>query len=150
MEFATQLCRDMVATPLPAADFFSGLRPSADRVLMSPVHVTDVADACLAVLTDESAVGSAFELGGPEILSWAEMIRRIGTAVDRRKWVLPLPMAVVRIAALLFERWPFFPVTRDQLTMLGEGNVADPAVIETLLGRKPLAFTPAALAYLSC
>jgi len=148
MEFATQLYRDMVATPLPALEFFSGTRPAAGQVLMSPVHVTDVAEACLAALENASTVGRVYQIGGPEVLSWAEMIRRIGAAVGRRKWLLPVPLALMQFAALLFERLPFFPVTRDQLTMLAEGNVADPAGIETLLGREPLAFTPATLAYL--
>jgi len=133
MEFATQLYRDMVATPLPALEFFSGTRPAAGQVLMSPVHVTDVAEACLAALENASTVGRVYQ---------------IGAAVGRRKWLLPVPLALMQFAALLFERLPFFPVTRDQLTMLAEGNVADPAGIETLLGREPLAFTPATLAYL--
>jgi len=44
---------------------------------------------------------------------------------------------------------PFFPATRDQLTMLAEGNTADSAVLETLINRPPTAFVPENLSYLS-
>ncbi|HSN50902.1 MAG TPA: NAD(P)H-binding protein, partial [Woeseiaceae bacterium] len=50
MEFATQLYRDMVRAPLPAVGFHTGLTPAHGEVLMSPVHVCDVADAFVSAL----------------------------------------------------------------------------------------------------
>lgn len=149
MEFATQLRRDMVDMPLPAVAFFSGLSPAEGAVVMSPVHVEDVADAFVAALGDDETIGRIYELGGPEVLTWTDMIERIGAAVGRKKLILPMPIGVMRLAATLFDRLSFFPVTRDQLTMLEEGNTADPAVIETLIGRPPRRFDAAALAYLA-
>lgn len=149
MEFATQLCRDMVDMPLPAVAFFSGLSPAEGAVVMSPVHVEDVADAFAAALGDDATVGRIYELGGPEVLTWSDMIERIGTAVGRNKLILPMPIGLMRLAATLFDRLPFFPVTRDQLTMLEEGNTADPAVIAGLIGRPPRAFDAAGLRYLA-
>lgn len=149
MEFATQLRRDMVDMPLPAVAFFSGLSPAAGAVVMSPVHVEDVADAFVAALGDDETIGRIYELGGPEVLTWTDMIERIGAAVGRKKLILPMPIGFMRLAATLFDRLSFFPVTRDQLTMLEEGNTADPAVIETLIGRSPRRFDAGALAYLA-
>jgi len=149
MEFATQLRRDMVDMPLPAVAFFSGLSPAEGAVVMSPVHVEDVADAFVAALGDDETIGRIYELGGPEVLTWTDMIERIGAAVGRKKLILPMPIGVMRLAATLFDRLSFFPVTRDQLTMLEEGNTADPAVIEALIGRPPRRFDAAALAYLA-
>jgi NADH dehydrogenase len=73
MEFATQLYQDMVRMPLPAVGFHTGLSPAGGEVLMSPVHVRDVADAFVNALADESTVGKCFVLGGPEVVSWPEM-----------------------------------------------------------------------------
>jgi NADH dehydrogenase len=57
MEFATQLFREMVRPPVPAVSFFSGRDPKQGAVVMSPVHITDVAAAFLVALenVDSSA-----------------------------------------------------------------------------------------------
>ena len=149
MEFATQLYRDMVHKPIPAIGFFSGLNPGTGAVLMSPVHVEDVARAFVNSLSDASTLGKTYNLGGPEVVSWPEMIRRIAAATGRRKWIIPFPIGVMKLAATLLDWLPLFPVTRDQLTMLAEGNTADPKVIESLTGKAPIAFSPEHLAYLN-
>lgn len=149
MEFATQLFQDMVEKPIPAVGFFSGLSPVSGAIVMSPVQVEDVASAFVNSLTDDSTVGESYNLGGPEILSWTEMIRRIATATGRKKWIIPLPIALMKLAATLFDWLPFFPVTKDQLTMLAEGNTANPDVIESLIGKSPSPFTLEHLDYLN-
>lgn len=148
LEIATQLYRDMVDTPLPAVGFFGGWLPRAGVVEMSPVHVEDVADAFMRALDDPRTIGGTFVLGGPERLTWNEMIRRVAAAAGRRKWIVPMPIALMRLPALLFDRLPFFPVTRDQLTMLAEGNVAEPVQLQELIGREPRAFSAMNLTYL--
>jgi NADH dehydrogenase len=141
MEFATQLYRDMVRPPIPAAGF-SGVR-------MSPVHIEDVADAFVAALRDTSTIGKTVELAGPEILSWEEMVMRIADAAGKSKVILPVPIWIMRIGATLFDWLPFYPVTRDQLTMLEEGNTASSAPLEAMINRPATQFTPASLAYLA-
>jgi NADH dehydrogenase len=148
MEFATQLLQDMVAPPLPALEFFQGISPSRGPILMSPVLVTDVADAILAALANDETIGKVYPLGGPEILTWREMIRRVAAAVGRRKLLVPMPVKLVMLAASLLDRIPTFPVTRDQLQMLIEGNTVDPSIIESLIGRAPAKFDVEHLAYL--
>lgn len=115
---------------------------------MSPVQVTDVAQAFVSALEDPSSVGRTCILAGPEILSWTEMLRRIAQAAGRNKWIVPMPIRLMMVAATLFGWLPFFPVTRDQLTMLAEGNIGNPADLTALIGREPQAFLPANLAYL--
>ena len=148
MEFATQLYQEMVRPPLPAVAFFTGLNPAAGPVLMSPVHIQDVADAFVAALDDADTIGQRFELGGPEVLSWSEMLRRIAGAVGKRKLTVPMPLGLMKVGATLFDWLPFFPVTRDQLTMLAEGNTVDPAALRDLIGREPLSFVTRNLDYL--
>jgi uncharacterized protein YbjT (DUF2867 family) len=148
MEFATQLLGQMVRPPIPAVNFILGNRARCGAVVMSPIHVEDVADAFLAALDDDRSFGKTYALGGPETLTWKQLISRIAVAVGRHKWLLPMPIGLMRITATLFDWLPFFPVTRDQLTMLEEGNVADPAVVKKLIGREPTAFTARNLHYL--
>lgn len=141
MEFATQLHRDMVRPPLPAVEF--------PGVNMSPVAVTDVADAFAAALRDPATIGETIELAGPEVLEWGEMVRRIAAAAGRKKIVLPMPLGLMRIGAWLFDWLPFYPVTRDQLTMLAEGNTGTPDALEGLIKRPAKRFTAESLHYLS-
>jgi len=149
MEFATQLFKDMVRPPIPAVSFFSGRSPDKGAVVMSPVHIDDVARAFVAALENDKTIGQTFALGGPEVLSWQTMVRRIAEATGRSKWLLPMPIWIMRIGATLFDWLPFFPVTRGQLTMLEEGNTADPAVLKQLIGRDPQGFSVDALGYLN-
>ena len=148
MEFATQLYRDMVRMPLPGVGFHTGLSPASGEVLMSPVHVRDVADAFASALIDDSTIGKCFMLGGPEVVSWPQMLQRIAAAVGKTKFILPMPIGVMKLGATLFDWLPFFPVTRDQLTMLADGNTAEPDELAQLIGRQPAEFSPGNLAYL--
>ena len=148
MEFATQLYEDIVRLPVPAIGFHTGWLPAKGPVMMSPVAAADVADAFVAALADDRTIGHTYHLGGPDALSWVDMIRRVAAAVGKGKIVLPMPIAIMRIAATLFDRLPFFPVTRDQLTMLEQGNVCSDEELRALIGRDPQAFTPERLSYL--
>ena len=141
MEFATQLYRDMIRPPAPAVAF-PGVR-------MSPVAIRDVADAFVAALGDPATIGQTIELAGPEVLEWEEMVRRIAAAVGRKKIVLPMPLGLMRFGATLLDWLPFYPVTRDQLTMLEEGNTGTPDALQGLIGRPATAFTADSLRYLS-
>ena len=141
MEFATQLYRDMVKPPLPGVEF-PGVR-------MSPVAVEDVADAFVRALHDDETIGQTYELGGPEVLSWGDIFERITEAAGKSKFALTMPLPLMRIGATMFDWLPFYPVTRDQLTMLEEGNTAPPDDLQSLIGRDAQAMTPEALAYLA-
>ena len=149
MEIGTQLFRDMVRPPIPAVDFFTMFGSLRGPVCMSPVHVKDVAEAFVSALQKPTTAGKVLELGGPAALTWGEMIRRVAAATDRRKLLLPMPIELMSIAALFLDWLPFFPVTRDQLTMLSQGNTAPPEALADLIGRPPVAFDQDSLAYLS-
>jgi hypothetical protein len=69
--------------------------------------------------------------------------------VGKRKLILPMPIGFMKLGATLFDRLPFFPVTRDQLTMLADGNTAEPDELASLIKREPADFSPENLAYLA-
>jgi NADH dehydrogenase len=149
MEFASQLTRDIVRSPLPAPLFYPGLLPTrAGAFRMSPVHVEDVALAMVRTLADPAWHGQTLHLGGPEELSWREILARLAQAIGRRKTMLPVPALGLAGAAALLERFESFPITRDQLHMLLEGNVCSPHDLERL-GIVPRRFDTGHLAYLA-
>lgn len=87
-----------------------------------PVYVGDVADAVMAALNQPEAAGTIFELGGPKIMSFREILGWILAQIGRHRPLVPLPPA----AAEMLARIPFSGMTRDQLLMLSRDNVANP------------------------
>lgn len=148
MEFCTQLRDQMIRPPLPAPAFFTGLSPSKGSFSMSPVFVEDVAAAFVRSLDAAEAIGATWELGGPDALRWPEILRRIARACGRSKLILPVPVLPLRLAAGVLDRFSFFPVTRDQLTMLLEGNVVNSEEAFQRLGITPAPFADEQLDYL--
>ncbi len=148
-EFATQLRRDIVDSPLPAPLFYAGLLPSgAGAFQMSPVHVADVAQAFVAALQRPQTIGQLLPLGGPHALSWREIIATIASATGKQKLMLPVPVSPVALVAAVLARFPAFPITRDQLRMLLEGNTCPPDAL-LRLNISPRRFDVETLSYLT-
>jgi NADH dehydrogenase len=148
MEFATQLKEDIIDSPLPAPLFFPGTKISqAGLFELSPVHVADVAAAFATALTETTTVNRTLHLGGPKNLSWRTILETIATACGRKKVMLPVPALGVSTAAALLDRFEQFPVTRDQIKMLLQGNTCSPADLIGL-GIEPTEFSPENLGYL--
>ncbi len=88
-----------------------------------PVYVGDVADAAVAALADPSTRGRIFELGGPRVWSFRELLAWMLSELRRRRPMVEIPMGLARLQATLMERLPGKPLTRDQLAMLTRDNV---------------------------
>jgi len=89
-----------------------------------PVYVGDVADAVMAALVHPEAAGATYELGGPRIMTFREILGWILAQTGRHRRLVTVPPA----AAHLLARMPFSGLTQDQLLMLARDNVADPAL----------------------
>jgi uncharacterized protein YbjT (DUF2867 family) len=149
MEFCTQLRDQMIRPPLPAPAFYDGWLPGGPPFRMSPIHADDVAECFVRALANPATLGQTCVLCGPEAVTWPEIIRRIAAACGRRKIILPAPVPALKMVAALFERFEFFPITRDQLTMLVEGNTGDSTAVFELLEIQPKRFEAANLGYLA-
>lgn len=148
MEFATQLLRDMVRPPLPAVGFYTGLVPNSHSLPMSPVHVKDVAAAFCAALDNLQTIGQRYVLAGPDTVSWTQILQTISAAYGRKKWIIPMPVAAMKLVARLLDWVPSFPVTHAQLTMLEQGNTGTVDEIEELIERPARNFNVKNLEYL--
>lgn len=148
MEFATQMRDEMIAPPIPAPAFFSGWSPSCGSFSMSLVHVADVAQAYLGSLERSDMAGETLMLGGAKTLQWPDVVKTLAAACGRRKLIVPMPVLPVRFAATLLDRFDFFPLTRDQLTMLMEGNTVPSTADFARLAIEPRGFSADHLAYL--
>ena len=96
---------------------------------VQPVFAGDVADAIIAGLENETAIGRIFELGGPSTYTFKEIYEFILKEIDRTRLILPLPFFLAKpiglVTGMLFKLWPFHgpPITGDQVDLLRTDNV---------------------------
>lgn len=115
----------------------------AGETRFQPVYVGDVADAAIAAINREEAAGKIFELGGPRVLTFREILAWINDLTERHRRLISIPMALARLEASVLERLPGKLITRDQLLLLARDNVVAPEALGlTALG---VTATPAEL-----
>lgn len=97
-----------------------------------PVSVDDVVEAIVRSLDDDSTIGKKLDLGGPEVLTMAEIEHRILRALDSRRFLFPAPTWLLRIPVAVMEHTlPGSPVSSGLLDLLALDNVTrDNALIE--------------------
>jgi uncharacterized protein YbjT (DUF2867 family) len=93
-----------------------------------PVYVGDVADAVMAALIRSDTAGAMYELGGPRVWRFRELLAYILRETGRRRPMVDVPMGLARLQARMMELLPGKPLTRDQLLMLASDNVVGPDV----------------------
>ncbi|WP_456316251.1 complex I NDUFA9 subunit family protein [Teichococcus oryzae] len=106
-----------------------------------PVYVGDVADAIAAASQRPDAAGRTYELGGPRVVSFRELMGYVLEVTGRRRRLVELPDGLVRLQARLGEHLPSPPLTRDQLAQLRRDNV----VGEAAAGFAELGISPTAM-----
>lgn len=115
---------------------------------LQPIAVEEVAEAFVESLERPETVHQVIELGGPEVLSYLEVLRRVATSLGKRRFFLRVPLGLarfgVRLAAALSSNPP---ITPDELTMLLSGSRADTSLAKKLFGlpRKPFSGVPQVL-----
>jgi uncharacterized protein YbjT (DUF2867 family) len=66
--------------------------------LRQPIHVEDVATACIAALNAPAAANCAYNISGGETLPYREIVSRVFAAQHRRPWLVPIPLAAFNLA----------------------------------------------------
>jgi NADH dehydrogenase len=88
-----------------------------------PVYVGDVADAIMAALDRPDAAGKLFELGGPSVYSFKELMALMLAEIGARRLLAPLPWGLAGLQARLLSILPNPPLTADQIELLKVDNV---------------------------
>jgi uncharacterized protein YbjT (DUF2867 family) len=66
--------------------------------LRQPIHVEDVAAACVSALKNPIAANRAYNISGGEILSYRDMVDRVFAALHRRRCSVMIPLAAFRVS----------------------------------------------------
>lgn len=128
--------------------------PGGGETLYQPVFVGDVGNAIATCIVDPATAGRTFEIGGPETLSFKQLMELMLRVIHRKRLLLPLPYPVASLIGLMGDIQskvlPIAPIlTRDQVELLKSDNICSgqfPGLAE--LGIKPAAAEAIIPAYL--
>jgi NADH dehydrogenase len=93
------------------------------RTRFQPVYVGDVADAVMKAIETPAAAGRTYELAGPKIYSFAELMRLMLREIRRRRLLVPLPFPVASLMGAVMQCLPSPQLTADQVRLLKRDNV---------------------------
>ncbi|HLI10905.1 MAG TPA: complex I NDUFA9 subunit family protein [Alphaproteobacteria bacterium] len=93
-----------------------------------PVYVGDVAAAIFRALEEPSCQGQTYELGGPRVYSFREIMGLVLHETQRRRLLVPVPLWLAEIEAALLGLVPLPEplLTRDQVRLMRRDNVVAP------------------------
>jgi len=105
-----------------------------------PILVTDVADSIIKVIETKNNEGKIYEIGGPKIISFGDMVKSILHTINKKRFVVEMPMPLAKIQSDILSLLPIAPIlTRDQCKILSEADNVVSKKYSTLedLGIKP-------------
>ena len=111
-----------MATMAPALPLIGG-----GETRFQPVYVGDVAEAIARGVTRADAAGRTYELGGPSLYTFREVLELVRRETGRDRMLVSVPFIVAKPLGSLLQLSRFVgltpPLTRDQVLMLEKDNV---------------------------
>src|SRR3974390_20976 len=111
-----------MATPSPALPLIGG-----GNTRFQPVFVGDVATAIADAVDGKLRGGTVYELGGPEVRTFKELLQFILATIERKRLLLPFPFFLAKLQAMALQFLPMPLLTPDQVDMLRIDNVVSDA-----------------------
>jgi len=106
-----------------------------------PVSVKEVAISFARAISEPETVGQIYELGGPEILTYEELLDTIAQKLGKKKLKAHVPVGLMTPVVNFTKHLPKAlrpPVTEEQLRMLSLDNCSYESATSRLIGRQPL------------
>lgn len=92
------------------------------RTRFQPVYVGDLADGLMAAIKDEGTAGRTYELGGPRVYSFRELMELMLKVIARKNRLVNVPFGLAEMIGLVAQLSPIPPLTRDQVLLLESGD----------------------------
>ena len=97
------------------------------KTRFQPVFAGDVAAAFAAAVAGETRPGATYELGGPEVLSFRELMQYVLATIERKRLLVPIPFGLAKFQAAFLQLMPKPMLTRDQVELLKRDSVVSDA-----------------------
>lgn len=94
-----------------------------------PVFAGDVADAIHKAVAGEASGGTVYELGGPDVATFKELMRLVLDITQRRRLLLPVPFWAAKLLGCVLKFLPNPPLTPDQVELLKSDNVVSESAL---------------------
>jgi|TARA_B110000037_G_scaffold160980_1_gene181851 NADH dehydrogenase len=92
------------------------------KTKFAPIHCSDLTDIIYYVIS-KNIFSKTVECVGPEILTFKELLEKLLKLIGKKKILMPLPLAIAKFSAKLFELLPNPLLTSDQLRLLKYDNI---------------------------
>jgi NADH dehydrogenase len=120
--------------------------PGGGHTRFQPVFAGDVAEAIAKAVDGDAKAGAIYELGGPDVRTFKELMEFTLATVERRRLLLPVPFAVMKLQATVLQFLPKPPITPDQVELLKHDNVVSAAAREHARTLEALGIIPNSVA----
>jgi uncharacterized protein YbjT (DUF2867 family) len=97
--------------------------PGGGQMRTQPVFVADIGEAIAKAVDGDATAGTTYELGGPEVHTFKELMEFILATIERRRLLVPVPFGLMKLQAAFLQHLPDPPLTPDQVDMLKADNV---------------------------
>ena len=88
-----------------------------------PILVTDVADAIVQAIIAKDNEGKIYEIGGPKVIGFGDMVKSILKTINKKRFVVEMPMPIAKIQSTITDLLPIPPIlTKDQCEILSEAD----------------------------
>ena len=88
-----------------------------------PIFVSDVASSILKAIEIKNNEGKIYEIGGPKVISFGDMVKSILSTINKKRFVVPMPMPIAKIQSSILSLLPIPPIlTKDQCEILSEAD----------------------------
>ena len=112
--------------------------PGRGDTRFQPLAVDDLARAVVQAVTDDRHVHHVLALGGPEWVTYREIVDRVMAATGMRRIALPMPVPLLSALTVVTDRvLPIFPVSHDQIASLSRPNFTELDAFERAFGFEP-------------
>jgi uncharacterized protein YbjT (DUF2867 family) len=99
------------------------------KTLFQPVFVGDVAEAIAQAVDGNARPGTIYELGGPDVRSFADLMRYVLATIERKRLLVPIPFFLAKLKAYFLQLMPTPLLTPDQVELLRTDNVVSQQAI---------------------
>ncbi|QZA89383.1 complex I NDUFA9 subunit family protein [Salinarchaeum sp. IM2453] len=99
--------------------------PGGGKTRFQPIWVGDLTKMIADAIEESKHKNEIYEIGGPEVLSLAEITKRVAKADGKKATIVPVPMSLANIGLSALDPIPFFPMGADQAKALAKDNITE-------------------------
>jgi NADH dehydrogenase len=97
--------------------------PGGGHTRMQPVFAGDIGEAIARAVDGDLKPGAVYEFGGPDVRTFRQLMEFVLATIARRRLLIPLPFALMKLQAAFLQFLPKPPITPDQVALLRSDNV---------------------------